>query len=72
MEVVLAATDPAYSTLCAVEDQFLNAIVVPEVAILAEVGPEAGPTRFAILSRSLPMLTLLADHFRDLCAVDLV
>merc|ERR1719191_2723305 len=72
MEVVLAATNTAYSALGAMEYQFLNAVIIPEFAILAEVGPKDLPARNAILSWRLSCRTLLADHFRDLCSVNFV
>jgi hypothetical protein len=53
VEVVLATTNPAYSALVAVEDQFLDALVVPEVAVLAKVGPEDLSTGSATLRRRL-------------------
>mmetsp|Transcript_99532 Transcript_99532/g.187121 ORF Transcript_99532/g.187121 Transcript_99532/m.187121 type:complete len:139 (+) Transcript_99532:526-942(+) len=72
VEVVLAPTDAADATPLAVEDLLLDAVVVPEVAVRAEVGTEDLVAVGTLPARRLRPETPLADHLSDASPVNLV
>jgi len=72
MEEFVPASHATYATTAAMEDLLLDPLVIPEVALSAEVRSEDLPTRHATLPRPLRGLAVMADDLSDPCPVDLV
>jgi len=72
VEEILAATYAADAAPGAVENLFLDSVVIPEVAELTKVAPEHLAARRALPRRTLAVLTFLANHLTYLRPVDLV
>jgi len=72
VEVVLSATNSAYAALVAMKNLFQVAIIVPEIAFLAEVGREKLTADSTALRRWLYRQALLADDLLNLCSVYLM
>lgn len=72
MEVVFTTANAAESAFFTVEDLLPQAVIVPKVALWAEVSCEKAAANFAILHRGLPVATNVANHLGNLGSIELV
>lgn len=72
VEKVLATTHAADTTLRTMKNLLLDSIVVPEVTVWTEVGPQDGLAIDTLPARWLRKKAHLADHLFDARSVDLV